>query len=191
MKSAVFLDRDGVICEYVPELYHRDQFKLREGSAEAIKLLNQNGFLVFVATNQPNIAKAKMTVEELEAVHQKMELLLKAEGAFIDRVYYCPHRVGGTIAQYAIECECRKPAPGMLLQAFNDFGLDAKNCIMVGDTWRDVGCAESAGIPCLGLTGGGGFPYDEGTDEASFKPLHLFSDLLSACRWIISSTKGH
>jgi D-glycero-D-manno-heptose 1,7-bisphosphate phosphatase len=187
MKPSVFLDRDGVICEYVEELCPRDEFVLRPGSAEGIRLLNDHGFLVFVATNQPNIAKAKMTWDELMAVHAKMEsLLLKEAGAHLDKIYFCPHRVGGSVKEFAFECHCRKPEAGMLFQAFQEFPqADPQRSLMVGDTWRDVGCAQKAGIPCLGLFGGGGFPYPKGSEESSYQPLHMFNDLLDAAKWII------
>ncbi len=191
LRPAVFFDRDGVICEFVDELSKFEEFRFRKGIAEAIRLLNQNGFLVFVATNQPNIAKAKMTLTELNRIHDYMVSELSQQGAKIDRVYFCPHRTaegGGVVEGYIKDCDCRKPKAGMLLQAAQEFNIDKKNSFMIGDTWRDVGCANSFGIPCLGLLGGGGFPYPEDSKESQKpQPLKIFSNPHEAVQWIVKN----
>jgi D-glycero-D-manno-heptose 1,7-bisphosphate phosphatase len=190
-KPAVFFDRDGVICEFVDELSKFEEFKFRSGISEAIRLLNQNGFLVFVATNQPNIAKAKMTLAELNRIHDHMVHELANQGALIDKVYFCPHRTaegGGKVDGYVMDCDCRKPKAGMLVEASNEFSINKSKSFMIGDTWRDVGCAEAFGIPCLGLTGGGGFPYPADSEEAlKHPPLQIFSGPLAAIQWIVKN----
>ena len=183
-RPAAFFDRDGVICEYVPELADLSQFKFRSGVALAIQKLNQAGYFVFVATNQPNIAKAKMTVAENDRIHKYMVEELARQGASIDEVFYCPHRVGGVIPSLSIECECRKPRPGMLKQALQKYGFSMEKSFMLGDTWRDVDCAHQFGIKGLAVCGGGGYPYslyeDSAKDSLNVKPDGIFSGPLEA-----------
>lgn len=187
-KPAVFFDRDGVICEYVEELSRIEQFRLRAGISEAITLLNQSGFQVFVATNQPNIAKGKMSLEELQRIHLKMQEQISSQGGKIDHVYFCPHREGGVVAEYAFDCDCRKPKAGMLKQAAKEYSIDVSRSVMLGDTWRDVECARNFGISCLGIEGGGGFPYPTGAPEEKHKPLKLFKNPLEAVKWWLSQS---
>ena len=188
-QPAVFFDRDGVICEYVEELSRLEQFRLREGVAEAILKLNQAGYQVFVATNQPNIAKGKMSLAELLKIHNVMEEQIAATGGKIHQTYFCPHREGGVVQEYAYDCECRKPKAGMLLQAAQEHAIDISKSVMLGDTWRDVECARNFGIPCLGIEGGGGFPYAAGTSENDYKPLRLFKNPLAAVQWWLSEKR--
>ena len=182
-QAAAFLDRDGVICEFVEELSDISEFRFREGIAPAIRKLNQAGYLVFVATNQPNIARGKMTWNALEQIHQVMVQQLSLQGARIDKVYFCPHRVGGVISQYAFDCDCRKPKPGLLEQAARDYSIDRAKSMMIGDTWRDIECAKRFGITGLAVKGGSGFPYAPHKEESRYQPSQLFSGPLEAVNW--------
>ena len=189
-QAAVFFDRDGVVCEYVEELSRLEQFRLRKGVAEGIAELKKAGYLVLVATNQPNIAKAKMSLDELLKIHQVMCEQVEKKKKKIDRVYFCPHREGGVVKEYAFDCECRKPKAGMLFQAAREFSIDISKSVMVGDTWRDVECAKNFGIPCLGVEGGGGFPYAPDSSESRQKPLKLFKDPAAAIQWWMNRNKN-
>lgn len=148
-QKAVFLDRDGTINRYVGFLRNIDEFKLTEGAAEAIKKINSLGYLAIVVTNQPVIARGEVTTEELEEIHNKMETLLGLKGAYLDAVYYCPHHphkgYEGEIPELKIDCDCRKPKPGMLLAAARDFHIDLENSWMVGDGENDVKAGIAAG----------------------------------------------
>lgn len=153
-QKAVFLDRDGTINKYVGFLRDIDQFELIEGVAEAIKRINASGYLCIVVTNQPVIARGEVTVSQLEGIHNKMETLLGLEGAYIDGLYYCPHHphkgFEGEIPELKFDCECRKPKPGMLLKAAEDFNIDLSESWMVGDGENDVKAGENAGCKtCL------------------------------------------
>ena len=153
-QKAVFLDRDGTINKYVGFLRDIDQFELIEGVAEAIKRINASGYLCIVVTNQPVIARGEVTVPQLEEIHNKMETLLGLEGAYIDGLYYCPHHphkgFEGDIPELKFDCECRKPKPGMLLKAAEDFNIDLSESWMVGDGENDVKAGENAGCKtCL------------------------------------------
>lgn len=148
-QKAIFLDRDGTINEYVGFLRNIDQFKLIDGVAEAIKKINLSGYLCIVVSNQPVIARGELTIEELEVIHNKMETLLGYEGAYVDRIYYCPHHphkgYKGEVKELKIYCECRKPNPGMLLKAASDLNIDLSHSWMIGDSENDVMAGLNAG----------------------------------------------
>ena len=149
-QKAIFLDRDGTINKYVGFLRNIDDFELLEGVAEAIKLINQSGYLAIVVTNQPVIARGEVTWEELNEIHKKMATLLGKEGAYVDGIYICPHHPNkgfeGERPEYKIDCDCRKPKPGLLLQAAKDFNIDLAESYMIGDSHRDVEAGENAGV---------------------------------------------
>lgn len=149
-QKAIFLDRDGTINKYVGFLRNIDDFELIEGVAEAIKLINQSGYLAIVVTNQPVIARGEITWEELNEIHKKMATLLGKEGAYVDGIYICPHHPDkgfeGERPEYKIDCDCRKPKPGLLLQAARDFNIDLSESYMIGDSHRDVEAGENAGV---------------------------------------------
>lgn len=149
-QKAIFLDRDGTINKYVGFLRNIDDFELIEGVAEAIKLINQSGYLAIVVTNQPVIARGEVTWDELNEIHKKMATLLGKEGAYVDGIYICPHHPDkgfeGERPEYKIDCDCRKPKPGLLLQAAKDFNIDLLESYMIGDSHRDVEAGENAGV---------------------------------------------
>lgn len=148
-QKAVFLDRDGTINKYVGFLRDIDQFELIDGAVEAIRKINNSGYLAIVVTNQPVIARGEVTFEELEEIHNKMETLLGLEGAYLDAIYFCPHHphkgYEGEIPELKFDCDCRKPKPGMLLQAAKDFNIDLSQSWMVGDSENDVLAGKNAG----------------------------------------------
>ena len=150
-QKAFFLDRDGTINKYVGFLRNIDEFELIEGVSEAIKLINQSGYLAIVVTNQPVIARGEVTWDELHEIHRKMETLLGKDGAYIDGIYICPHHPDkgfeGERPEYKIDCDCRKPKPGLLLQAAQDYNIDLTQSYMIGDSERDVEAGINAG--CL------------------------------------------
>lgn len=148
-QKAVFLDRDGTINKYVGFLRDIEQFELLPGVAEAIKKINESGYLAIVVTNQPVIARGEVTVSELQLIHNKMETLLGAEGAYLDAIYYCPHHphkgYEGEVPELKIDCSCRKPKPGMLLKAAADFNIGLNNSWMIGDGENDIKAGKAAG----------------------------------------------
>ena len=148
-QKAIFLDRDGTINKYVGFLRNIDDFELIDGVAEAIRKINESGYLAIVVTNQPVIARGEVSFEELEEIHNKMETLLGKEGAYLDAIYYCPHHphkgYEGERPELKIDCDCRKPKPGMLLKATADFNIDLSQSWMVGDGENDVKAGLNAG----------------------------------------------
>ncbi len=148
-QKAVFLDRDGTINKYVGFLRNPDEFELLPGVANAIKDINSSGYLAIVVTNQPVIARGEVTYKQLQDIHNKMETLLGLEGAYLDSIYFCPHHPHkgfiGEILELKIECDCRKPKPGMLLKAADDFNIDLSSSWMIGDSEIDVKAGKAAG----------------------------------------------
>lgn len=152
-QQAVFLDRDGTINKDVGFLTDIDSMELIPGAAEAVRKINESGYLAVVVTNQPVIARGELTFEQLQEINNKLETLLGKEGAYIDALYFCPHHpdkgFAGERLAYKCNCDCRKPKPGMLLHAAEDFNIDLSLSYMAGDSDRDVqagiqaGCRES------------------------------------------------
>ena len=148
-QKAVFLDRDGTINRYVGFLRNIDDFELLPGVAEAIRQINERGYLAVVATNQPVIARGEVTVDQLREIHNKMETLLGNEGAYLDAIYFCPHHPDkgfpNEVAELKRECYCRKPKPGILLKAAKDLNIDLQESWMVGDGKNDIEAGKAAG----------------------------------------------
>ena len=148
-QKAIFLDRDGTINKYVGFLRDINEFELIDGVSKAIKMINQSGYLAIVVTNQPVIARGEVSWEELHEIHKKMETLLGKDGAYIDGMYICPHHPDkgfeGERPEYKFDCDCRKPKPGLFLQAAKDFNIDLSKSYMIGDSTRDVEAGKAAG----------------------------------------------
>lgn len=157
-QKAIFLDRDGTINKYVGFLTLPEQFELIPGVAEAIKKINKSGYLTIVVTNQPVIARGDCTWEELQEIHDKMETELGKEGAFVDAIYICPHHQDkgfeGERPEYKFDCDCRKPKPGLLLQAGKDFNIDLSLSIMIGDSITDIKTGEGILKECFLISNG-------------------------------------
>ena len=184
-QKAIFLDRDGTINEYVGFLRKEEDFRLIPGVSEAIKKINNSGYLAIVVTNQPVIARGEVTEEGLEEIHKKMETLLGLDGAYIDDIYYCPHHPDkgfeGEIPELKIECDCRKPKTGMLEKAAREHNIDLSSSIMIGDSTLDIKMAENAGMQSVFLkTGQKG---EDGKYEVS--PTLIAEDLNDAINKII------
>lgn len=158
-QKAIFLDRDGTINHYVGFLRRVNEFELAENSAEAIKKINSSGYLAIVITNQPVIARGETTYEELEEIHNKMETELGKFGAYLDGIYFCPHHPDqgyeGEVPELKVNCDCRKPKPGMLLKAAKDFNIDLSKSFMIGDSDIDVQAGINAGCKSIKIVEGG------------------------------------
>ena len=157
-QRAVFLDRDGTINRHVGFLRRPEEFQLLEGAAEAIRRINRSGYLAIVVTNQPVIARGEVTWEGLEEIHRKMETLLGREGAYLDDLFICPHHPDrgfpGEVPAYKMDCGCRKPKPGLLLQVAEKYHIDLPGSWMVGDQLQDAQAGEAAGCRAVTLAGG-------------------------------------
>lgn len=179
-QRAIFLDRDGTINEYLGFLKDIDEFRLIEGAAEAVRIINDSGYLAIVVTNQPVIARGELSLEELRQIHNKMETLLGQEGAYLDDIFFCPHHPHkgyvGERPEYKVVCDCRKPKPGMLLEAALKYNIDLSQSWMIGDGENDMEAGRSAGCRVAFI----GSHVDN---------LPQFTNLLEAVQYILYQTE--
>jgi len=156
MKQAVFLDRDGTINVDVGYLSHPDQFTLLPHALEALRLLSDSGLTLVIITNQAGVARGLIPPERLPVIQRAFLGMMRANDIPIAGYYSCPHHPEGVLPEYRCECECRKPAPGLLLQAARELDIDVQRSYVVGDKASDVQLAHNAGATgILVLTGEG------------------------------------
>ena len=185
-KIAVFLDRDGTVSEEVSYISDPNMLRLIPRAAEAIRLINESGLMAVVVTNQSGIARGYFTEPVLKEIHIKMELLLKAEGSRIDKIYYCPHHPEVGLPEYVLDCECRKPRTGMIDAAAKDLNIDVGGSYVVGDKIIDIELAHKAGARgILVMTGYGREELKSLTNERKVWPDHIADDLYDAVKWIL------
>ena len=153
-KKLCLLDRDGVLNVDKAYLCKTEDVEWVPGSREAIAWLNRQGFHVVVVTNQSGVARGFFTEDVVRELHDWMAAEVKKSGGEIASFYYCPHLPGAAVRQYDVDCDCRKPKPGMILQALNDFDVKPCNAFLAGDSPRDVEAAEAAGVKGFLYTGG-------------------------------------
>ncbi|MDO8521817.1 MAG: HAD family hydrolase [bacterium] len=180
---AVFLDRDGTINEDTDYVSDPKKVCLIQGVREAIRTLNEHSIPVIVITNQSGVARGLHTESDIELVNAAISKQLKKGGAHIDRFYHCPHYPEGK-GKYVVDCECRKPKPGMLLRASKELKLDLSRSIMIGDKASDIEAGIAAGCrTVLVMTGQGHQTQD--TWHESFKASHIAQNLPEAVAWFL------
>jgi D,D-heptose 1,7-bisphosphate phosphatase len=184
-KVAIFLDRDGTINQEVNHLSSQDQFELLDGVGKAICQINAAGILAVIVTNQPVIARGELKESELQVIHNKMDTLLGRQGAYIDRLYYCPHHTDsgfkGEVESLKFDCDCRKPKIGLFTQAKKDLNIVLEKSWVVGDSTRDIFAAQNAGMKSILVqTGHAG---KDGSFEVS--PDFIAKDLSEAVRLVL------
>lgn len=160
-QKCIFLDRDGTLNVHVGFLNNQEQLKLEQGVAEAVRTINESEYLAIVVSNQPVVARGECAFDTLEEIHNRLDTLLGAEGAYLDALYYCPHHpdkgFAGEIPELKFDCDCRKPKTGMLKKASNDHNIDLTESWMVGDTTIDIQTGKNANMrTALVLTGEAG-----------------------------------
>jgi D-glycero-D-manno-heptose 1,7-bisphosphate phosphatase len=184
--KAVFLDRDGTVNEEVGYVNHVERFTLLPRVGEAIRLLNQNGLKTVVITNQSGVARGYFPESLVSLVHQKMQELLKKDGAHLDGIYYCPHHPDVGAPPYRQKCRCRKPEPGLIEEAVKDLDLDLRRCYMIGDRGVDIEFAHRVGAKgILVLTGYGKGEWEYWGRQWKESPEYVAQDLFEAVRWIL------
>ena len=144
-RRAIFMDRDGTILEEVGYVNHVDRVRLPERSVEAVRRVNESGFQVVVVTNQAGVARGYFPESLIHEVHAHVRAAMEAGGARLDGIYVCVHHPSVGAAPYRRDCDCRKPKPGLLLQAEKDLGADLARSWMIGDRHGDVAVAWAAG----------------------------------------------
>ena len=170
-KRAVFLDRDKTVIEDPGYINDPDLVHLLPGAAQAIRSLNEAGYLVVIVTNQSGVARGLVTEERLAEIHTRLKSELARHGAAVENIYYCPYHPEGVIELYTRESDLRKPAPGMLLSAADELGIDLSSSWMVGDSARDVEAGKRAGCRTIRLTHGGEVGDDEPQADATVNDL--------------------
>jgi D-glycero-D-manno-heptose 1,7-bisphosphate phosphatase len=187
MNKAVFLDRDGVIIQEPPHYVHKpDQVKLIHGSIGAIKLLNENNFKVIVISNQAGVAYGYYLEKDVLLFNQLMKKELELYSAKIDAIYYCPHHPEAKIEKYRIDCNCRKPKPGMLKRSEIDLNIDLKLSFMVGDKKSDIDAGKIAGCKTILVLTGHGI---EESKQNNIKYDFVANDIYSAVEHILTICK--
>lgn len=190
MRRAVFLDRDGVLIEDVHLLTHAADIRVTHGVPKALCQLKETGFALIVVSNQTVVSRGLITESEMRALQATVEQTLIQLGAPpLDGFYYCPHHPNATLAAYRVDCQCRKPRPGLLLRAAEDHDIiDLSKSFMVGDRLTDVLAGAKAGCrTVLVQTGAHLHPRIETPDviDGSYAPDHICSDLFEAAEWIL------
>jgi D-glycero-D-manno-heptose 1,7-bisphosphate phosphatase len=207
-QAAVFLDRDGTINEEVGYMDRLEKLKLIPVAAEAIRLINASGMKAVIVTNQSGVARGLFDESFVDAVHIRLREMLRTEGAFLDGIYFCPHHPTEGRERYLMTCDCRKPAPGLLLQAAADLQLETVRSYMVGDTLKDIEAGIRAGARgVLVRTGYGSESADTlhlsetsgrvitgerehlHTEPVLFRPVHIAADILAAVNWIVRNLR--
>lgn len=178
-RPAVFLDRDGTICEEVGYLNHVNRFRLLPGAVEGIRRLNEAGYPVIVVTNQSGIAKGYFPESLVHTVHELMVQRLAEACARLDGIYYCPHAA-------PVDCPCRKPKTGMLLQAASEHAIDLTRSFVIGDRYGDIVLAKRAGASSILVrTGYGEGEYLWNSPKWNSQPDFVAADLSDAVHWIL------
>lgn len=180
---AILMDRDGTLIEEVNYLTRPEQVRLLPGAVQALRQAQDLGWRLAVVTNQSAVARGMLTEEGLAEVHRRLEDLLAEAGVNLDGIYYCPHLADAPVAAYRSDCDCRKPKPGLLLQAARELGLDLSRSVMVGDTGKDLAAGRAAG--CLTVLVLTGYGRSELAQWEGPPPDHVAPDLADAVRWVV------
>lgn len=191
MRPAVFLDRDGTINEQMGYINHISRFVMLPQAAAGIRLLNEQGIPVVVVSNQSGLARGYFPESLIGEVHAKMNNSLAEAGAHVDGIYYCPHHPEAKEERFRLACDCRKPKPGLFLQAAAELDLDLERSYVVGDRWSDLKAAaavQAKGV--LVLTGYGRGDYEYIGPAQSVQPAYVAEDLYAAVQWIVRDMAG-
>lgn len=188
-QKAIFLDRDGVL-NYDTDLIHRtEDFTLYDYTAESVKRINQSEYLAIVITNQSIIARGLTDLKGLDDIHKKMEWELGEQRAYLDAIYFCPHHphggFKGEVPEFKVECSCRKPKPGMILEAAERFNIDLSQSFMIGDSERDAGAGRAAAVTTIGVMTG------HGVKKAQILPEYFVANLPEAIDLILGDQLKH
>ena len=189
MNKAVFLDRDGVLVEDVDVLTRADQLRLLPGVPQALARLQRTGFELVVVSNQPVVARGLVSEADIVSIHVELDrLILTAGGPALDRIYFCPHHPKATLPAYRLDCECRKPRPGLFFRAAQELALDLPASFTVGDRITDIIAGAKAGCRTVLVQTGKHLEKPIETPEpidTTIAPDHVCADLPSAVDWIL------
>jgi len=177
---AVFLDRDGVINEETDHVKSVHDLKMIPHTAEAVRDMHAKGYRVIVVTNQGAVAKGLTTLRDVHEVHDAVQAELAKAGAKIDAFYFCPHHPQGSVKEYAVACDCRKPKTGMLARAASDWNIDLAKSFLVGDKTSDILAGKQAGVATILVKTG----YAGRDGQHDVTPDFIADDLMAATKYI-------
>jgi D-glycero-D-manno-heptose 1,7-bisphosphate phosphatase len=190
-RRAVFIDRDGTISEEVGYVNHVSRYKVFPFAAEAVRALHEAGWLAVLVTNQAGVARGYFAEDLIGQVHARLAEELGRGGARLDAIFYCPHHPSVGEPPYRLDCDCRKPKPGLIHTAAREFGLDLARCWMVGDRYSDVELARNAGVrSAFVLTGYGRGEFEYQSRAWKHRPDLVAENLLEAARRIVEESDG-
>ena len=186
MNKAVFLDKDGTLIHDFPYNVDPEKIVLQHNLITGLKHLQENGYTLILITNQAGIAYGYFKPEALLLVEEKIKTILNKHGIILSGFYYCPHHIDGSIELYNIDCDCRKPKPGMLLKAAGDFNIDLKNSWMIGDILNDIEAGNKAGCRSILIDNGNETEWLINTKR---QPVIKVKNINKAAEYIIQLTK--
>ncbi len=185
-KRAVFIDRDGTVNEEMGYINHLSRFIILPGTAEAIRLLNEHGILAIIISNQSGVARGYFPISLVERVHGRLIEELEKKNAHIDGFFFCPHYPKGSVPEYSIECNCRKPKTGLIDKACHALSIDRSKSYVIGDRSTDIELATRCGMRGILVTTGYGLgEIDHVFPHIPFQPTYIAKDLLHGVRWIV------
>lgn len=181
-RKAAFIDRDGVINEERHYVHRIEDFALLPGVIEGLAQLRDAGYRLIVITNQAGIARGYYDQAAMDRLHDHLRELLATHGITLDAIYFCPHHPQGSVAALAIDCGCRKPAPGMLMQAARDLDLDLSASVLIGDKLSDILAGRNAGVSRTAIVKSGHAIDTDSQAQADFVAV----DMLAAVRQLLA-----
>lgn len=184
MKKAIFIDKDGTLIKDIAYNANPDKITLEPYADVALQLLSEQDYSLVVISNQAGIAKGYFPESDMQGVITKVKSLLADAGVTLDGFFYCPHHPEGQIAAYTMECDCRKPAPGMILKAAEILDIDLSRSWMIGDILNDVEAGNRAGCRSLLINNGNETMWELNKHRL---PAYAAEDLLDAAHFIINN----
>ncbi len=184
-RRAVFMDRDGTISEEIGYVNHPARYRVFPYAANAVRLLNESDRLAILVTNQAGVARGYFTEDLIGEVHAILRSELEREGAHLDAIYYCAHHPSVGSVPYRVDCECRKPRPGLIRRAAEEFDIDLAESWMIGDRYSDIELARNAGVrAAFVMSGYGRGEWEYQRDVWQHEPDLVAEDLLDAVKQI-------
>lgn len=186
MNKAVFFDRDGTINEEAGYIRDLNNLKLIKGASDAIEKIRKEGYLAILITNQSGPARGYYNEAWVNTLNSTVQSLLEKEGTKLDGIYYCPHLPDGTVKEYTMECDCRKPGTALFMQAKEKFDIDLSKSFMVGDKATDVEAGHNAGCKGILLKTGYGEQVLDGKYQNIPDADYIAEDISDAANWILN-----
>ena len=182
MNRAVFIDKDGTLVVDIPYNVDPDLITFTEGALDALRILKSNGYLLIVVSNQAGIAHGYFTKDALDNLKTRLQEMLQSDGISLDGFFFCPHHPSARLPAYAVACNCRKPEPGMILKAAEEYNVDLTHSWMIGDILNDIEAGNRAGCKTILINNGNETEWDFSVNRV---PTAIVSNLYRAAQRII------